>query len=268
MQDTKFIEDIMSQNYNIGTYYNATRFFIIFAIIKDNILRNKILISELAEYVFDAYCANPVPASRNSNLDIQKIPKFGIDAIYDDISDALMDWQQDAPNGLLTFDSKQVFLECNSAELIDKLNRILPLLFRKTFGIDFNFPQNPNNMVDCSTDDIDIFGNGIFKAKALKEYQHCILCDNSEFDELRVVRILKKKDGLLQSESSNLDNMLIMCKEHAIEYMEGKFNFNESGRVENIASKSLSNQMRIDIKYKSKERMDFVKRKLSAISKI
>jgi len=135
-----FIEDIMSQIFLISNgYYNPTRIVILFSIINLEHKENKILKSEIVDYIYRYYIVNKDLAKHNPNLAIRQIGKYGINEFYDILDLELKDWDNYSKNHIIKYDSNYIYmdLDLSDSSIKDNLTIIGNMLFEKYFNKEF-----------------------------------------------------------------------------------------------------------------------------------
>ena len=250
----KFLQDIHAQRFYSGTLINPTRFFILAAILKNDKLLPKVSKREIETVVYRYYADNPTVAARHPRLEIRNIAKYGISVIKDEVKAALATWQSEAEEQFLTADLTYIHLDIEEgvdySSDIDYLWMVVEELFRKTYHIDF--PEiSPIEGVDT---DLSTFGQGAFRSHLMEEMQYCVCCDEYNINKLYAVHILP--DHLSEDSSSReaIDNGLLLCYEHAQEYLHKRFYFASSGRIVNISSSLVHKNMRLSLKLLTEER--------------
>lgn len=263
MKEAKlFYQDIMTQNFSVGTFYNPTRYMILYAMLNLGNFKRQYQISSIADLVFNAYVDNPIIAVRHPKIEIQKSPKFGSNVMIGEIYAALYEWTHDAYNGVLTYDLNNIYLDIDEDNLIsDYVKKILQVLFEKNFKCQFKGIDDMREIVRMNDTDLMQFGQSVFKFRVMADMQYCVLCDDVDINDLYAVHILETKycDG--EAEKIDKNNGLLMCKKHAEEYNQGKFCFNERGKVINISSVENMEGMRLS-NIVLLPRKNYLKRKL------
>lgn len=255
----KFLQDIHSQRFYNGTLINPTRFFILAAILKGNSLQRKYSKREIETIVYRYFADNASISSRHPRLEIRNIAKYGVGIIKEEVKGALNTWEEEASEGFLHSDLTSVYLEIEnevdySAD-VDYLWMVIEELFKKTYHIEF--PK----LLPIEGEDTDLknFGQGAFRNHLMEEMQYCVCCDEYNLNKLYAVHILPDalSDNTFSRES--ISNGLLLCYEHAQEYLHGRFLFDENGRVINKSSSLIHRNMRLSKKLMTDERKSFLK---------
>jgi len=249
-----FIEDIMSQIFLISNgYYNPTRIVILFSIINLEHKENKILKSEIVDYIYRYYIVNKDLAKHNPNLAIRQIGKYGINEFYDILDLELKDWDNYSKNHIIKYDSNYIYmdLDLSDSSIKDNLTIIGNMLFEKYFNKEFIPPLTIEEKELDNDFDIEAFGKGKYKFLALQDIQYCPLCEETNLDNLYVVHILPSKlCNYIEKKDKN--NSMIFCKTHAIDYINKKFYFAENGFIKNISSNNVSSKMHLELNVRKK----------------
>lgn len=241
-------QDIMLQKFSVGSYFNPSRYFILYLMVKDGVLYPKYNINDIALGLFELYSVNQDIAKRHPKLEIRNAPFFGLKAFFDEVKEALYDWKKDATNNTVVFDGKALLFDVDimDSSIAMHIQTVLKVLLLKNFGI--KTMKNPN--CDCSNLDdtcIDIFGKCEYRNKLFADAQYCVLCDEVGEKSLYAVHILPRKYSTIE-EANDSNNGLLMCREHAIDYIAEKFYFDDRGRVVNLSAESVCEGMRLPIK--------------------
>ena len=85
---------------------------------------------------------------------------------------------------------------------------------------------------DVSNDnDIESFGKGKFRDLVLSDMQYCIVCDECDINSLYAVHVLPSSLCENESQMVDVNNGILLCREHAKAYLNGEFYFDERGRA-------------------------------------
>lgn len=233
MQDEKKLyEDIMSQNFAVGTFYNPTRHLMLYGMLSQGNLKQTYSKIDLVNYIFSAYCSNKNLSSHHPKIEIRKIPFFGIDVIYKELDDALLEWVHDARNGILSYDLKNIYLDIpeDDGHISAYIEKILKVLFFKNFKS--NYKELETIKVETLMNDKDLkdFGKSNYRDLIFADMQYCVLCDDCDVDNLYAVHILNSSETSDLIELSDKNNGLLMCKEHAIQFNNHEIQIDDRGR--------------------------------------
>lgn len=253
-----FLQDIHSQRFYNGTLINPTRFFVIAAILKNGSLPTKYPKHEIESVVFRYYADNPNIAARHPRLEIRNIVKYGISVIKEEVKAALLTWQTEAEGGFLTTDTTFVHLaidaEVDYSADVDYLWMVLEELFKKTYHIEF-----PTiTPIEGNDTDLSIFGQGPYRSHLMEEMQYCVCCDEYSVGKLYAIHILPDEYSSDSTSRESISNGLLLCYEHAQEYLHKRFYFSEDGKVVNRSSSLVHRNMRLGIKLLTEERKKYL----------
>ena len=254
----RFLQDIHSQRFYNGTLINPTRFFILAAMLKGDNLRQKYSKREIESIVYRYYADNTIISSRHPRLEIRSITKYGINIIKEEVKNALSTWEEEASEGFLTSDLTSIFLDIEngvdySAD-IDYLWMVIEELFKKTYH--FEFPTFlPINGEDT---DLNFFGQGAFRNHLMEEMQYCVCCDEYNIKRLHAVHILPDELSKDTTSRESISNGILLCYEHAQEYLHKRFFFDSNGKIVNLSSSLVHRNMRLSRKLMTKERQEFL----------
>ena len=168
-RERAFYQDIMLQQFSVGTFYNPTRLILLYAMIKEGCFKPKYTLSELVSLVFDAYCDNPHIAIHHPNLEIRKIPIFGKEAVSKDVVEAIRDWFRYSKSDTILFDGFIFYfnLDDSDGHIALQSRKILDVLFVKNFKTTFNGYKLLNKNILLSDDNLLLFGQSIYRDRVL-----------------------------------------------------------------------------------------------------
>ena len=254
----RFLQDIHSQRFYNGTLINPTRFFVIAAILKGNNLQRKYSKREIESVVYRYFADNTSISSRHPRLEIRNIAKYGVNIIKEEVKNAINTWEEEASEGFLTSDLTSVYLDIESnadySADVDYLWMVIEELFKKTYHLEF-----PTFLpIEGEDTDLKYFGQGAFRNHLMEEMQYCVCCDEYNINKLHAVHILP--DALSEDITSreSISNGLLLCYEHAQEYLHKRFFFDSSGRIVNLSSSLVHRNMRLSRKLMTKERQEYL----------
>lgn len=266
----KWYKDIMIQRYQFDTYYDPTKLFVLYALVYNEGLKKTYSLREISKIVYRLYISNPQTREKNVNNIIRHLSKYGITDLEPIICSNLCQWMREQQYDSIIFknDEIKLNLEDYGNNTVELTRKMCNMLFKKYYKGQILPPIDLKKYLHINDQNIDEFGISIFKQRAMEDYQYCPLCENVEIENLRVVRILNSKDTDDIEILASDDNLLLMCKEEAIDYLDGKFYFDEFGKVLNISSKLVNKNMRLSIKHISKKKKEILKMKQKIMENI
>lgn len=240
-----FLQDIHCQQFYDGTLINPSRFFLIAALLQENKLKRIYSKREIETVIYRYYADNPSLASRHPRVEIRNIIKYGISIIKEELCAALEIWQKEASKNFLIGDLNNIYIDIDdtmdySAD-IDYLWMVLDELFKKTYHI--KFPCIPP--IEGIDTDITIFGKGIYRNHLMEEMQYCVCCDEYDSNKLTAIHIVPDDITKNKNDRESIANGLLMCNEHAQEYLHKRFYFNDNGKIINLSSSLVHSNMRL-----------------------
>ena len=178
-------------------------------------------------------------------------------SIKEELQAALEIWDKESKNHSIRFDLTHIWVDLspNDVDSIPYIKMVLEELFKKVFHI--NYPRIQE--VIGTDNDIYTFGSGAYKNHLTAEMQYCVCCDEYALTNLVAVHIVADKDSQDSKSRDDTSNGLLMCKEHAQEYLHGRFYFDENGKVVNIKSCLVQKNMRLGVKLLTPERRKYLK---------
>lgn len=249
----RLLQDIHSQRFYNGTLINPSRFFMLATIFKAGQLHKKYPKREIETAIYRYYVDNPAIASRHPRIEIRNLAKHGISVIKDELKSALDTWAEESSEGVLHSDLTHIHLDIDDADYsadAEYLWMVLEELFKKTYRMEFPALQP----ILGDDKDLEVFGQGAYRNHVMEEIQYCVCCDEYDSKKLYAVHILPDElsEDLISRES--IANGLIMCYEHAQEYLHKRFRFNSAGRIVNLSSSLVHKNMRLSQRLLTDER--------------
>jgi hypothetical protein len=231
-REQQFYQDIMAQEFSVGTFYNATRYIMLYVMVSEGKIENKYSLTELVDLIYNAYCNNPEIKIHHPNIEIRKIPLFGKKAIKGDLINSLQEWIKYSKSNILYYDAMSVYLDIeDDGHVASKVKMILDVLFQKNFKTKYN-GLFALTAYDVSNDtDMESFGKGKFRDLVLSDMQYCVVCDEYDINALYAVHILPSSLCENESQMRDVNNGILLCKDHAKAYLNGEFYFDERGRA-------------------------------------
>ena len=256
------IKDIMVQNYRFDNYYDPTKLFIFLSLTYSNELSDKYLVLDIAKSVYRLFISNLNMAKSNLNITIRNIQKYGIIDIVPHIISTINQIIREQVNG--SFKLIGDYLYVNFDEKSESASKMISLVCNTLFKKYYKKEIIPiNDYKECQfLDDkkIDEFGVSSIKNLIFEDLQYCPLCEETNKEKLYVTHILLKNESNNELDSINKNNLLLMCKDEWIDYVNGLFYFDEFGRVVNNGSKNVNNRMRISQSLLNNERKEYIKK--------
>jgi len=258
----KFIKDVMLQNYQFDNYYDPTKIFCILSFIRDNEIKKIITIREMSEYVYRYFISNIYIAKNNLNFVVRNISKYGIEDIVPHVLSSLRSWVREQINDSITINGDYVTINLDnysvdSAATIKVVCKTLYQKYYKRFLVPIT-DYSKYSLIDDKN--VEEFGNSEFKKMIFEDLQYCPLCEETKKENLYVVHILFNDESDDISSSYDKNNLLLMCKDEANDYVNGRFYFDEFGRVVNNGSILVSKSMRISQKILTRKRKEYLKK--------
>lgn len=255
----KLLQDIHSQRFYNGTLINPTRFFMLGTIFKAGQLYKKYPKREIETAVYRYYVDNPTIASRHPRIEIRNLAKHGISVIKEELKSALDTWTEESTEGVLYSDLTYIHLKIDDADYsadAEYLWMVLEELFKKTYHMEFPTLQP----ILGEDTDLNVFGQGAYRNHVMEEIQYCVCCDEYDSKRLYAVHILPDELSEDRVSRESISNGLIMCYEHAQEYLHKRFYFNSAGRIENLSSSLVHRNMRLSQRVLSDERISYLRK--------
>ncbi len=253
----RLLKDIHSQRFYNGTLINPTRFFVLATIFKAGQLYKKYSKREIETAIYRYYTDNPAIASRHPRIEIRNLPKHGISVIKEELKSALDTWSEESTEGILHSDFMHIYLDIDDSDYTadaEYLWMVIEELFKKTYHIEFPALQP----IFGDDTDLDVFGRGAYRNYVMEEIQYCVCCDEYDSKRLYAVHILPDELSEDPLSRKKIANGLIMCYEHAQEYLHKRFYFNSSGRIVNLSSSLVHKNMRLSQRLLTDERTHYL----------
>lgn len=263
-----WMKDIMTQNF-INS--DATRLIMLDAFTSKGELLGVYKKSDIMEYIYRVYTDYPEVSKINPDSRIRNIKWYGISDVKHVLDICLNEWKQNAANDTLVFDDRYIYIKDigNDGRLMCKYTRQMSqMLKKKYFSVDFGSPLDVDVNLCKDDKNIEVFGKSIYRNRVFEDVQYCPLCEEVDTDNLFAVHILDSKYCDNDEELIDKSNGLIMCREHAMDYLDNRFVFKENGFVENISSSIVSEKMHLSICVKSRKRKNYIRRKYTEFKKV
>ena len=256
----KWYKDIMIQKYQCDNFYDPTKLFIILSFTENNILKEKYTIKEIAKYVYRYYISNMEIAKHNFNIIVRNINKYGIEDLMPTIISSINEWIREQKNdSIILFDNYiKLNLESYDFETLKLTRTIAKTLFQKYYKTQLNELTDYSQALLLNDYDLNTFGKSILKQLIFEDIQYCPLSEEINTNNLYVIHLFSKEDGANDLEFLNKDNLMLLSKDMANDYINKKFYFDEFGRVINISSQNVNNKMRLSINLMTNERKNFI----------
>lgn len=254
-----WIKDIMTQKFLNS---DITRLLMVSSMIDDGGLKSVYRKSDIMEYIYRVYTDYDEIRKVNPDSRIRNIKRYGISDIRDILDKAISEWKNYANNNCLLDDDRFIYIQGidDELEMGKYTHQIITMLSKKYFGIEIKSPIKLD-VNQCKEDNnLQVFGKSIYRNRVFEDIQYCPLCEEVDTEKLYAVHIIPAKYCVSDEEILDKNNGLIMCQEHAIDYLQGKFHFLENGFVNNINSNIVSEKMRLAISVKSRKRREYLKK--------
>lgn len=233
------------------------------AMVKDGKLYGAYKKSDIMEYIYRVYSDHEYIREIHPDARIRNINRYGISDIRYILEDALHEWQENATNNTLLCDERYIYIKDvnESGEELAKFTlQLSNMLLKKYFSIDVKDPVYLQPSVCVDDGDIEVFGKSLYRNRVFEDVQYCPLCEEIDTNMLRVVHILPSRYCESDAELLDKNNGMIMCLEHAEDYLNGRFWFEENGFVYNKDSDIVNEKMHLAIQIKNRKRREFISR--------
>lgn len=255
-------KDIMAQKYQYDNYFDPTKLFIALSFIESGRIKQRYPIKEIAQYVYRYYIANLDIARHNFNIVVRNIEKYGVDDICSFVVSTVNQWIREQKYNSIAMNDTFVFLKLD--EYDDKAAMLTrttcEALFQKYYKTKINRILDNSNCAELDDTNIDVFGKSNLRYLIFEDMQYCPLTETTNEKELYVVHILPKKESAEKFDLTNKDNLILLSKEMALEYIQELFYFDEFGRVVNNGSAIVSKKMRLSINLISEGRKVYIQK--------
>lgn len=258
----KWIQDVMSQHFSLGTFLNPGRLIIVTGIMSRP-LEKRISKKCIIEFFYRTYSDNLEMAIRNPNIMIRNLENYGLKDIALLVDEALLEWCSDAVNSILTYDNNWIYLNLDISDesIVSSTMQVVQMMYKKYFNSSVLYPMEIQNDDVDNDFDLDKFGCGIYKRRLLEDMQYCPICEETRHDKLVAVHIIPNDENEDMESRKFKENGLLMCRQHASEYNNGEFYFNEAGFVKNISSKTVDERMHLSFSVGTRQRKEFLKKR-------
>ena len=254
-----WIKDIMTQKFLNS---DLTRLIMLKYFVKDGVLSKRYNKKDTLEYIYRMYSDYENLREINPNIRIRNIHRYGISDIKDYFEMNLEKWKEYSQNNSLIWDERYNYIVNNydEKEMAEITSRLIDMLSQKYFSLKIGSLKEMN-VKQCKDDTkIDEFGISAFRNRVFEDMQYCPLCEEYNIENLVAVHILPSQYITEEQELLDKNNGLLLCRNHAKEYIDGKYWFKENGFVNNISSKNVSDKMHLSLQIRTKKRRSYIKR--------
>lgn len=260
-----WFKDIMCQKYQFDNYFDPTKLFIALAFTECGSLKPRYSIKEIAQYVYRYYIANPDIAKHNFNIIIRNLEKYGIDDIYSFVLSSVNQWVKEQKHHSLSVYDAFVVLELQeyNYETLCMTRKICQTLFQKYYKTQLHEIPDYSFIASIDDTDLELFGKSELRSLIFEDIQYCPLTECTDKNDLYVVHILPMGEAAEKDELIDKDNLLLLSKEMANEYILGLFYFDEFGRVVNNGSQLTNRKMRLSINLITDGRKKYITRHMN-----
>lgn len=267
--DKQWIQDIMNQQFTVGTFVNPIRLIMVTYLVQSPI-SNRVSRYSALEYIYRTFADYKDIAERNPNIMIRNIHNYGLSDISASLDEALYDWCADAPNHVLSYDKRWIYLDVDPMdETIERSTmQVVQMLYKKYFKMPVLVPMELR-AADVEDDiDLEKFGKGIFKRRVLEDMQYCPLCEETRQNNLYAVHIVPNSVCTELEQRADKANGLLLCKEHARAYINQEFYFNSAGFVAETNNEDIDCRMHLSFSILSKRRKRYLQTYEELMNKI
>lgn len=258
----KWYKDIMTQKYQYDNYFDPTKLFIALAFTESGELKQKYPIKEIAQYVYRYYIANLDIARHNFNIVVRNIEKYGIADIIPFVVSTVNQWIKEQRYNSLSIKDSFIFLNIDEydSETVMLTKKTCEALFQKYYKTKLNRIIDYSFAAELDDRNLEVFGKSDLRHLIFEDMQYCPLTEVTDEKNLYVVHILPKIESSDKNDLVNKNNLILLSKDMASEYIQGLFYFDEFGRVVNNGSKIVSRRMRLGINLITEERKKYIQR--------
>lgn len=256
----KWFKDILAQNYPNNNYCDPTKIYLVLALTEYGSLRDSYSIDDLSTYVYRYYISNKDVASRNFSPTIRNLEKYGTKDIVPIVLDAAKQWIKEQINGSIElYDSVLILkLDDYSNETLDLTRMMMSTLYQKYYGCKLEPIYDYSTLQDVDDLDLETFNKTRMKDLAYEDLQFCPLTEETNRDNLYAFHLYLSNEGASAEDRTSKDNLLLLSKDLAQDYIDKKFYFNDLGKVININSSHIVDGMRIGVNLLTDKRKSYI----------
>lgn len=255
-----WMQDVMSQKFLSS---DITRLIMIYGLTSSGTFDRVTSKTKMVEYIYRVYSDYQDAATANPDIRVKNIKYYGVADIRHVLDIALSEWKSFAPNCVLQYDERYIYINLDEQFLISSVKptrMVIDMFLKKYFAFSFSDPKELN-IDECKNDtNINTFGTGIFRNRVFEDIQFCPLCEETKLSELVAVHILPAEHCLNEEQLTDKNNGMIFCKEHAQKYLQHKFIFKENGFVKILEPCGLNDKMHLGVYVKNQKRREYINR--------
>ena len=256
----KWFKDILAQNYPSNNYCDPTKIFLTLALTECGSLRDCYSIEELSTYVYRYYMSNKEVASRNFSPTIRNLEKYGTKDIIPIIFDAIKQWLKEQINGSIELYDSMLMLNLDdySDETLNLTRMMMSTLYQKYYGLKLEPIYDYSVLQDIDDLDLEAFNKTKMKELIFEDLQFCPLTEETNRDALWVFHLYLSNEGANAEDRISKDNLLLLSRDLAQDYIDKKFYFNDLGKVINISSSNIIDGMRLGVNLLTEKRKKYI----------
>lgn len=235
MTISDFYSELMKQSFNDSAGTNYTP-YIIMLYLKENryYIKNDPL-DNLCRFIYRFYADNKDYSKKNSSVLISNITHYYSSDLKQYVIEQLNIWINNGNEVLLT-DGTFLMINPYMPVLSDKeilmLDKIIDSLSVRNFKKLISYStliEDKILSIDYPNLSFEEYCNLVnstkFKKRAFEDMNYCACCEEINIDNLQAIHLdfIKELDNPL--------NSIVLCKEHAKLYYEGKFRFSKTGKI-------------------------------------
>jgi len=254
-----WMQDIMSQKFLSS---DATKLILVEGLCNNNAMPQVIKRQTILEYIYRVYADYSDASKAHPDIKIKHISYYGLSDIAHILDLALDEWAQFAPNSVLQFDDRYIYISLSPEDLtsaVTPTRMVINMFKKKYFDFDFAAPHAVDLDI-CKSDDLSIMGKSVYRNRIFEDIQYCPICEEIDLNNLYAVHILPAKQCSCNEEIIDKSNGLVMCKKHAEAYLSGKYFFKENGFVHINNPCDIDEHTHLSLSVKTRARREYISR--------
>lgn len=236
MKIQDYYAEFMKQNFEDAKGKNYTPYVFMLFLQSKNFYFQDLPLMDLVSFVYRFYRDNLNYGSTNGNIYIANISKYMPYQIRNYVLDQLLLWQKNG-NGVFCFNDNHLFVNDSFSDMSESEKTMLTKVLESISLRNFKSIVKYSDKLESSLSSLAVgvvpfeqycqsVNSTHFKARAFECSDYCVCCEETRKEQLQAVHLVFEPHLMC-----NPNNSIILCKTHAKLYYEGKFYFDEYGKI-------------------------------------
>lgn len=252
MDISDYTAEIMKQNLTDPVGANLTKLGFMFFLKENRYVIQKTNVKVLFSYAYRFLIDNYYLSKKTANVLIQNLKHYRLIDLYESFMESLKEWITIGNNVMLSdgefiYTNESLQLSNNDKNTLD---RVVSMICKKTTSQDLNYVSSlkkesleVSKLINQPSEYLNYMKNSRFFNRCLENIDYCSCCDEANLSKLYPVHLNFRGD------LADTRNLIFLCYDHAILYMNNYFHFDKHGKIKILQENPLlDNRMRISSK--------------------